>query len=194
MMKSIFVATVAATTLSLSTIAAEWTIDKPHTSVNFSVKHLVITTVNGKFTDFDGTINFDGENLKDASVEMTVQTASVDTDNERRDKHLKSADFFDVENFPTMTFKSTKVIPGEGNDFKLVGDLTIRGVTKEVIFDCQFYGTAQMGNTTKAGFSATTEINRQDYGVNWSKTLDNGGLVAGNEVTIRLDVEANKVM
>jgi polyisoprenoid-binding protein YceI len=194
MMKSIIVAMVAATTLSLSTVAAEWTIDKPHTSVNFSVKHLVITTVNGKFTDFDGTINFDGENLKDASVEMTVQTASVDTDNERRDKHLKSADFFDVENFPTMTFKSTGVIPEEGNDFKLVGDLTIRGVTKEVTFDCQFHGTAQMRNTTKAGFNATTVINRQDFGVNWSKTLDNGGLVAGNEVTIRLDVEANKVM
>ncbi len=193
MMKSIIVATVAAATLSLSTIAADWTIDKPHTSVNFAVKHLVITTVNGKFTDFDGTINFDGENLKDASVEMTIQTASVDTDNERRDKHLKSADFFDVENYPTMTFKSTRVIPGEGNHFKLVGNLTIRGVTKEVTFDCEFHGTAQMGNTTKAGFSATTVVNRQDFGVNWSKTLDNGGLVAGNEVTIRLDVEANKV-
>ncbi|MGD8921857.1 MAG: YceI family protein, partial [Candidatus Zixiibacteriota bacterium] len=100
----------------------------------------------------------------------------------------------DVEKYPTMTFKSTKVIPGEGTDFKLVGDLTIRGVTKEVTFDCQFHGTAQMGKTTKAGFSATTVIDRQDFGVNWSKTLDNGGLVAGNDVTIRLDVEANKVM
>jgi len=179
--------------LALSASAQKWEVEKVHSSVGFSVKHLVISKVKGNFKDFSGTINFDGKNWDKASAEMTVMMGSVDTDDEKRDAHLKSADFFDTETFPEMSFKSKKVIKGEGDAFKLVGDLTIRGVTKEVTFDCEFNGVADFMGTTKAGFSAKAKINRQDYGVNWNKTLDTGGVVVGNEVEIYLELEANKV-
>ena len=172
--------------------AAEWDLDKAHSSAEFKVSHMVVSNVVGKFTDMDATLQFDGKDLATGSVEATVQIASINTANERRDGHLKSADFFDAEQYPTMTFKSTKVIPGEGNEFQLVGDLTMRGVTKPVTFDCEFNGTVDAMGTTKAGFSATTKVNRQDFGVNWNKTLDNGGLVAGDQVKITLELEFNK--
>jgi len=177
--------------MSSLTMARTWTFDQAHSEVGFSVRHMVISTVRGNFNDFDGTLEFDGKDLATASVTFTIQAASVDTDNSKRDNHIKSDDFLNVEKYPTITFKSKKVIVGNNGEFKLVGDMTIRDVTKEVTFDCMFNGTIDdaWGNT-RAGFSAETTINRQDFGVKWSNTLDNGGLVAGDEVTIRLDLEA----
>ena len=183
--------TVAAVIAMISAVdAAEWKIDAAHSTVGFEVRHLVISRLRGQFQEFDCRLKFDASALEAGSVEFTVQTASIDTDNEDRDKHLRTGEFFDTENHPTMTFKSSKVIKGDENKFKLVGDLTIRGVTKEVVFDCEFYGAVKdpWGNT-KSGFSAHTEINRQDFKVSWSKSLDSGGLVVGDMVNITVDVE-----
>lgn len=173
--------------------AEKWDIDVPHSSVGFTVRHMVVTKIHGKFNDFTGHIEFDGKNIEKGSATVTVQIASIDTDNEERDKHLKSPDFFDATKFPTMMFKTKKVVKGEGNKFQLVGDLTIKDVTKEVVFDCEFHGTVNdpWGNT-RAGFSAVAKINRQDFKLKWSKKLDTGGLVVGDEVTINLEIEAVK--
>ncbi|MEW5796000.1 MAG: YceI family protein [Candidatus Zixiibacteriota bacterium] len=173
--------------------AEQWKVDPVHSGVHFKVSHMVIAKVNGEFKEFDATLDFDGEDVSTASVQATAKTASISTDNERRDGHLKSPDFFDAEKYPEITFKSKKVIKGEGNKFQLVGDLTMRGVTKEVTFNCEFNGTVDFGQGIKAGFTATTTINRQDFGVAWSKTLDSGGLVAGNDVEITLEFEFDKV-
>ena len=176
----------------LNVSAAQWNIDKAHSSVGFTVKHLVISKVKGSFTSFSGNINFDSKDFTKSSVEMKVMVNSVDTDDKKRDDHLRSPDFFDVEKFPEMSFKSTKVIKGEGDSFQIVGNLTIKDVTKEVTFDCEFNGTVAFMGTNKAGFSAKTTINRQDFGVKWSKTLDTGSLVVGNDVEIYLEIEADQ--
>ena len=189
----------AAVFLGAPAFAIDWSTDKAHSSVNFEVSHLVISTVTGAFTDFEGKVsNFDGKDLTNASVEFTVQTTSVNTQNENRDKHLRSEDFFDVAKFPTMTFKSKKVIPGEGKKFQIVGDLTIKETTKEVTFDCVFNGAIQnpfsKDGGMKAGFSAKTTINRQDYKVTWNRALDGGGFVAGDDIDIIIQLELNQVM
>ncbi len=173
--------------------ADEWTVDGAHSSVDFSIRHMVVAKVNGKFDEFAGTLTWDGKDLKAGSVKFTIQAGSVNTSNTYRDQDLKGEQFFDVAKFPTIEFVSRKVVPGDGNAFTLVGDLTLKGVTKEVTFECEFGGTVvdAKGNT-HAGFSARTKINRQDYGVSWSKALDNGGLVAGNDVEISLEIEAIK--
>jgi polyisoprenoid-binding protein YceI len=176
------------------TQAQEWKVDQAHSWVGFEVRHMVISTVKGQFTDFDGKLRFDGKQLEDGSVEFAVQTSSVDTKNEKRDAHLKSDEFLNAEKFPTITFKSKKIILGEGDQFQLVGDLTIRDVTKEVTFDCVYHGAIDTPwGFRKAGFSAKTTIDRQDYGVSWSKTLDTGGLVASDDVDLILELEFNEV-
>lgn len=189
-MKKFILTLLAVATLTMSAGAAEWKIDTAHSSVNFDVKHLVIATVNGKFDKFNATASFDPKDLSNGSVEFTVDVASVDTDNADRDKHLKSADFFDVEKYPNITFKSKNVHDIEGASFKLTGDLTIKDVTKEITFDCVLNGVIQdpWGNT-KSGFSAKTSINRMDYNITWSKALETGGLVAGDKVNILLETE-----
>jgi polyisoprenoid-binding protein YceI len=170
--------------------AATWEIDKAHSNVGFTVKHMVISNVNGKFDDFSGTINFDGKDFASASVEVAIKTASINTGVAQRDGHLRTSDFFAADSLPQITFKSKKVVPGKDGAFQIVGDLTMRGVTKEVTLNAVFNGTVKgtMGDT-RAGFSATTTINRQDWGVSWSKTLDSGGLVVSNDVNIMLDIE-----
>lgn len=174
--------------------AAKWTVDNSHSSVNFTVRHLVISKVRGTFKDYSAEINFSEKDLVNSSVTFSIDMASVDTDNKDRDDHLKSPDFFDVEKYTTMTFKSKKVVKGEGSKFQLVGDLTIKDVTNEVTFDCEFAGIANdpWGNT-KAGFSAETTINRQDFNVKWSKSLDGGGLVVSDNVDVNIEIEANMV-
>lgn len=167
-----------------------WSVDNAHSSVSFSVRHMVIAKTKGDFKDFEGTVHYDGNSFKGSSAEFTIKVASLDTDNEKRDEHLRSADFFDVEKYPDMTFKSTKVIPVDENNFKLVGDLTIKDVTREVTFDCEFYGsTADPWGNTRAGFSARSSINRQDFNITWSKALETGGLVVGDEVEIMMELE-----
>jgi polyisoprenoid-binding protein YceI len=181
---------VAALMLLAGSIQAQlWRVDPAHSSVNFQVTHMVISKVNGKFNDFTSTITFDGKDVSTGIAKLTVKTASIDTGNEQRDTHLKSPDFFDAEKYPDMSFKSTKVIKGEGQKFQLIGTLTMRGVTKEVTFNCEFTGTVDVQNTMKAGFSATTRINRQDFNISWSKSIDNGGLIVSNDVDITLNLE-----
>jgi len=170
--------------------AEEWNIDKAHSSIGFSVRHLVVSKTRGGFDEFTGMMNFDGKNLEAGSVEFIIQTTSIDTDNEDRDKHLRSDDFFSVEKFPEMVFKSKKIVKGDGDSFKLIGDLTIRDVTKEVTFEVEFNGvvTDPWGGT-RAGFSAESTIDRKDFNITWSKTLDGGGLVVGDDVKITVEVE-----
>jgi polyisoprenoid-binding protein YceI len=188
-------ATVALVTAASAAVAApmRFTVDRPHSEMGFEVRHF-FSKVHGRFDDFQGTIVFDASDPSKISVEGTAATASISTDNERRDKHLRSADFFDAENFPALTFKSTKVTANGRDKYKVAGDLTLRGVTKPVVFDAEFLGSGevpQMG--VKAGFTATTVINRKDFGINWNKTLDNGGLMLGDDVTLLISVEGNQV-
>lgn len=174
--------------------ADQWKVDRVHSSVHFKVSHLVISKVVGEFGEFDATLNFDGKDVGAGSVEMTLKMASISTDNADRDGHLKSPDFFDAAKYPDITFKSKKVIKGDGKKFQLVGDMTMRGVTKEVTFDCEYNGSVEMKGTVKSGFSATATINRQDFGVSYGQVLDNGGLAVGNDVEITLELEFNKVV
>lgn len=179
--------------MAVSASADTWTFDKPHSSIGFSVRHLVVSKTKGNFADYDGHVKFDGQNLAEGSVEVIIQMASIDTDNADRDKHLKSPDFFDVEKFPVMKFKSKKVIPGDDNTFKLIGDLTIKDVTREVTLDGEFNGVVTgPGGNTRAGFSAETTINRQDFNVAWANKLQDGSLIVGNDVNIVLELELVK--
>jgi polyisoprenoid-binding protein YceI len=175
-----------------------YTIDKPHTEVGFDVRHF-FSKVHGRFNDFQGTIVFDEADPSKISVDATAATASISTDNEKRDSHLKTADFFDAEKFPTLSFKSTKVTAAGKGKYKIAGDLTMRGVTKPVVFDAEFLGAGSVGVGgqswgTKAGFTATAVVNRKDFGINWNKTLDNGGMMLADEVTLTLNIEANQVV
>ena len=172
--------------------ADKYEIDAVHTSVGFSVRHLVISNVKGKFNDVSGIIMYDDSDLNKSSVSVTIKTASIDSDNQDRDGHLKSGDFFNVEKYPEITFKS-KRIEKKDDGYVAIGDLTIRGVTKEVNLTFTVLGPIKdpWGNM-KIGVEGSLTIDRQDYGVSWSKTMDNGGLVVGNEVKMEFSVEAVK--
>ena len=168
-----------------------YTIDPVHSSVEFKVKHMMVSDVKGEFKTFSGTITLDPANIEKSSVEVTIESASVSTNNEKRDGHLKSADFFDVEKFPTLTFKSKKVAK-KGDGYVATGDLTIRGVTKEIELPFTLSGPVSAGPASIIGVSAATQLNRQDFGVSWNKTLDAGGVVVSDNVRIELEVEAKK--
>ncbi len=172
--------------------ADSYKIDTAHSSVGFSVKHMVITNTKGNFKDFSGEILFDPKNVTKSSVKVTIKAASIDTDNADRDKHLRSGDFFDAETHPEITFVSKKV-EKKGDGYLLTGTLTLRGVSKEVSFPFTLTGPVQdpWGNT-RIGAEAGLTINRQDYGVSWNKTLDTGGVLVGDNVKIELAVEAVK--
>jgi len=180
--------------LAVGAHADKWTFDKAHSEIGFKVKHMMISNVRGEFTDYDGFIMFDGKNWKDAKVEVNIQVNSINTDEPKRDEHLRSGDFFEIEKYPTMTFKSTKVMPPDANgNLKIMGDLTIKGVTHPVTLEAEFSGVVDdpWGNT-RAGFTATTTINRQDYNVAFDSKLKDGKLVVGNEVQISLEIELVK--
>lgn len=166
-----------------------WTLDKSHTQVKFKVRHLGISNVEGKFNTFDVTLQFDPTDLTTLQTTATVETGSIDTGIERRDNHLRSDDFFNAEEHPTLTFTSQEVRDVDGNTFKLAGDLTIRGNTKPVVLDVEYLGSAKMGNRTVAAFTATTTINRFDYGLKWDRLTEAGGLVVGENVQITIDME-----
>ncbi len=168
-----------------------WTVDKSHASVGFSVEHLVVSETEGKFRKFDGTlVQANATDFADAKVNVTIDAASIDTDDEKRDGHLKSAEFFDVAKFPTITFVSTSFKKINDKNYKLTGNLTLHGVTKVVVLDVTYKGTAKdpWGNT-HAGFKATGKINRKDFGLTWNAALESGGLVVGEEVTIAINLE-----
>jgi polyisoprenoid-binding protein YceI len=167
-----------------------WKIDTSHSSVGFTVRHNMISKVNGSFAAFDGTITFDPARLETAVIDVTIDAASVDTNNEGRDKHLTTADFFDVANHPKITFKSTAVKPKDKESGVVTGDLTINGVTKPVELAYTVLGFTEARGSQRGGFEATGTINRKDFNVNWSKTLDNGGLVVSDNVDITLEIQA----
>jgi polyisoprenoid-binding protein YceI len=187
------VAAAAVLAASPALAADSYTFDKSHTTVLFQVRHIV-TNVTGKFKDFAGTIQIDKADPSASTVEFTIQAASVDTNEPKRDEHLRSADFFDVAKQPTITFKSTAVKATGKDAYSVTGNLTLRGVTKTVALPVQFLGEGKdpWGNE-KVGFDITTVLNRKDYGINWNKTLDQGGVLVGDEVKVQISVEANKV-
>jgi polyisoprenoid-binding protein YceI len=171
----------------------EWKLDPTHTLVEFSAKHLMITTVKGRISDVEGSIFIDEQNPENSSVEATLNAASIDTRTNQRDEHLRSADFLDVEKYPRITFKSTR-IEGDRSEFKLTGDLTIRDVTRPITLDVQFEGqTKDPWGGERAGFSAHGKIDRRDFGLTWNVLLETGGLTVGNEIKINIEVEAVKV-
>lgn len=184
---------VALLPLSLSTIPAQadiYDLDPAHSSIGFQVRHLV-SKVPGRFTVFNGTIDFDSKKMENSVVNVTIDASSITTDTAKRDQHLKSPDFLDVAEYPTITFKSTSITKTGENLFDVTGDLTIRGVTKSTVLKAEMLGSTNdpmLGN--RIGFQATTRINRKDFGVNWNKTLDNGGLLVGEDVQIDIGVEA----
>jgi polyisoprenoid-binding protein YceI len=188
--------TVLAATLFLAMplLAADtYNIDKVHSAAEFKIRHMV-SQVGGKFDDFGGTVNFDKANPAASSVEFTIQTASIDTGTPDRDKHLRSADFFDVEKYPTLTFKSTKITPGSSKDtYNVTGNLTMHGVTKTVTLPVTFLGFVKdpWGNE-RAGFELETTLNRKDYGIVWNQALDAGGYLLGEDVKIAVNLEAVK--
>ena len=180
--------------LMLLTVAAfaqtTWTIDKNHSKVGFNVAHMAVSEVEGKFNDFDGSIVSKSDDFNGAQVEFTAKTASIDTDNDRRDNHLKSPDFFEAEKYPETKFSGTLV--KEGGKYKLKGDFTMHGVTKKVEFDVTYGGTINHGKGTKAGFKLTGKINRQDYGLTWANKVPTGEMVVGDEVELIVKVELDK--
>lgn len=173
-----------------ATAQTNWTIDKSHSRIGFSVPHYAITEVEGNFKDFDAAVVSKADDFNGADVTFTAKTASIDTDNERRDGHLKSKDFFDAEANPEVTFKGK--LTKDGGKYKLKGDFTMRGVTKPVEFDVTYGGTMDTGRGLKAGFKLTGQINRQDFGVSYGGKTPGGELVIGDKVDVICKIELDK--
>jgi polyisoprenoid-binding protein YceI len=167
-----------------------WTIDAAHTHVEFAVRHMMVATTKGRFSDVKGAVEFDGVNLSDAKIDVEIGIASVETKQEQRDAHLRSADFFDAENHPAMTFKSKRITADSTGGFQILGDLTIRGVTREITLSAEAHGMVRdPWGLDRAGFSATGKINRHDFGLAYNQALETGGFVVGADVKITLEVE-----
>lgn len=173
--------------------SSKWNVDPSHTTVEFSVRHLMIATVKGYFGKVSGTIEADTADLTTATIDATVDATSIDTRDEQRDAHLRSADFFETDAHPTLTLKSTKIERVNGNDYKLYADLTMRGKTLPTVWDLTFEGegTDPFGNH-KMGLSASTTVNRKDWGLNWNAALETGGVLVSDEVRISIDAQAVK--
>jgi polyisoprenoid-binding protein YceI len=168
----------------------QWRIDASHTSVGFAVKHMMISTVRGHFGAVDGTLRADPDDWTRSSIEVSIQADSIDTREEKRDAHLRSADFFDVEKYPTLTFKSTRIEAAGSHRYRVTGDLTIRGVTKPVTLDVTEEGQGKdPWGGERAGFSASGTVDRSAFGLNWNQALELGGWLVGNEIKIVLDAE-----
>jgi polyisoprenoid-binding protein YceI len=171
---------------------ARYDVDRDHSAIEFRVAHMVVSKTTGRFMDYSGFIEMDPEALTVKTIDATIKTASVNTNHEKRDAHLRGPDFFNVEKFPTMTYR-LKSYRKTGEDYQAVGELTLLGVTKEITLVGKFNGVAKdpWGNI-RAGFTAEGKLNRKEFGMNWSKTLDSGGLVVGDEVFVKLDIECIK--
>jgi polyisoprenoid-binding protein YceI len=168
-----------------------WTIDPVHSHAEFKVKHMMISNVKGQFTTLSGNLSHNEEDITKSQVEATIEAASINTREPQRDAHLKSADFLHVENFPTLAFKSTSISRKDDDELKVAGDLTIRGVTRNVVFNVEG-PTAPAKDPwggTRMGLTATTKINRKDFGLTWNAALETGGILVGDEVTITLEAE-----
>jgi len=169
--------------------AERYNFDTSHTQIGFVARHMLVTNVRGKFNKFEGHIMLDAQDVTRSSVQVTIDVGSVDTDNERRDNHLRSADFFEVEKFPKMTFASKKV-EKRGSQLVMIGDLTIRDVTKQVEIPFELSGPVTQGGRKRIGVEAMLRINRFDYGLKWNQAVEAGGLVVGEEIRVELNVEA----
>jgi polyisoprenoid-binding protein YceI len=171
----------------------EWTIDPAHTDVLFSAKHMMVTTVRGKFHDVEGTLQLDESNPTNSSAEIRISAASLATGNGQRDGHLRSADFFDAETHPTIAFRSTSIEQVGTSDFRISGDLTIQETTRPIVFDATFLGFyTSMQGTRRVGLSARTMINRKDWGLGWNVALETGGWLVGENVTIEVEIAADE--
>ncbi len=170
-----------------------WQFDYGHTYIGFTGRHLMVATVRGEFEKFSGTVEFDEHDVTRAKTEIQIEAASVNTHNAQRDEHFRSTDFFDVERYPYITFKSKRVILQDVHHGQLIGDLTIRDVTKEIVLDAEYSGVSQSPwNTYSAGFSLRAKVNRKDWGLNWNAALAGGGLVASDEIALMIDLELTK--
>ncbi len=191
-MKRLFAVAVALVAPALAAAQSSWILEPNHTHSAFTVRHLVISNVRGEFAKTSGTVTLDDKDLTRSSVEATIETGSIDTRVADRDAHLKSPDFFDAAKYPTITFRSTKVAPSGPEQLAVTGDLTLRGVTKPVTLTVTTSPEVKgMAGETRRGFSATTKINRKDFGLAWNKTVE-AGPVVGDEIAITLDVEVVK--
>jgi len=171
---------------------ARWDLDPDHSIIEFRVAHMVVSKTAGRFMDYSGVVEMDVDAQQFKTIEATINTASVNTNHEKRDAHLRNVDFFDVEKYPTMTYK-LKSYKKTGEGYQALGDLTLRGVTKEISLAGTFNGvTKDPWGNTRAGFTGEGKVHRKDFGMVWNKTLDSGGLVVGDEVQIRLDIECIK--
>ncbi len=167
-----------------------WTIDTTHSHINFAVRHMMVSQARGGFKVFNGEVVLDDQHLEKSKITAHAETASIDTGNEQRDAHLRSADFFDAEKFPTISFVSTKIEQTENEEFKVTGDLTIHGVTKSVTFTGEFSGKVKdVYGVIRAGINAHTTINRKDFGLSWNAALEAGGWAVDEKVKIEIDLE-----
>lgn len=172
---------------------SNWNIDVAHSGINFSIRHMVVSKVRGRFAQYTGTLNLADDDLSHSQVEVTIEAASIDTGVAQRDAHLKSADFFDAEKFPQLRFRSTRLTKAADDRYTMTGELTIRDVTREVTLDVEYGGAAKdpWGND-RVGFLAKTEIDRKDFGLGWNQVLEAGGVLVGDRVSIELEVQAVK--
>lgn len=173
-----------------TSVATTWAIDSAHSNVEFSVKHMMISTVKGMFQHVEGTVQWDGKNFETASVHARIDSSTITTFNEMRDNHLRTNDFFNAEQWPDMTFTSTRIEPDGDDEFKIYGDLTIRDVTRTVVLETEFEGLMEKDafGKRRAAFTATTDINRKDFGINWNGTIEAGGVVVGDKVKVTLHI------
>ena len=170
-----------------------WTIDSSHSQITFSVRHMMISNVHGRFEKFTGNVEFNEQDPTLSSVEVQIDAASINTRDEKRDGHLRSPDFFNAAEYPYATFKSTRIEKLDDNHGKIYGDLTIRDVTREVVLDTEYSGQSKMWGKTAAGFSASAKINRKLWNLNWNKTLESGGILVGDDININIELEIVKV-
>ena len=169
---------------------ANWSLDSAHSEIEFKVKHMMISTVKGQFNTFNVNVQNDTDQLENAKIDVEIQTSSINTNNEQRDQHLKSGDFFDVTNHPTITFVSTAINKTDDDEYKITGDLTIRSITKPITLDVEFGGLSKdpWGNQ-KAGYTVTGKINRTEFDLNWNAALETGGIMVSNDVKFQADIQ-----
>ncbi len=174
-------------------IKKSWVIDVAHTNINFSVSHMVISEVTGTFKEFEGTVAASKEDFSDAIIDVQIKSKSINTESNDRDNHLRSADFFDAEKYPILAFKSTEVQSKGNNKLVITGDLTLRGITKQVVLDAKFKGQAvNPWGQIVAAFKATTIINRKEWGLVWNAALEAGGFLVGEDIELNLNIELNQ--
>jgi polyisoprenoid-binding protein YceI len=170
-----------------------WQMDKAHSDVHFSIRHMMISTVRGRFEEFGGTFEVNEADPTQSKIEMVIQAASINTKEPQRDNHLRSADFLDVEKYPTITFNSTRIEKIDDTHGRVFGDLTIKDITKEVVLDVEYAGQAKSPyGIVSAGFEATTKINRKDWDLTWNVVLETGGMLVGDELNIEIELELMK--